>query len=459
MLKTEEDMSHHAVYFMLKHERLAQLRGQATVRETDATWPAHATSRQTRRTFVHLPNAQLLYLFMSSFIILFVGMGLFPVLPVYATEFGASRTVIGLYYALMYAANAAGAMLTNRLAARLTYKGLFVAMGALGIPALLLLGQASALWQVVVLTTIVWFCGGVGLALVNVFTGQQSGNKSRGKSFSLMFLAFPLGAVFGGTLVGRLVTTAGYHSMFVVLGAVWAILPAIGIFKLKIASDFNSNRTATTRRTTARLGTNFYRMLAMTLLASVAINTGRLGTALSMQTLGFSAGAISSTAIVSGLVSIPIVLLIGALSDRLGRQTFLMLGYVSAASGALMLALAAELWMFWLAATLVLVALCTSGALASALMTDTLSPQARQRGLPWINAMNPVAGVLSFTSIGFLMDAFGPLPVYLLALTAALGAALLLNSLRGERSSDPVSGEVCQTRNALGQCLPAEEAA
>ena len=152
------------------------------VRQTDATWPAHATSPQTRRTFVHLPNAQLLYLFVSSFIILFVGMGLFPVLPVYATEFGASRTVIGLYYALMYAANAAGAMLTNRLAARLTHKGLFVAIGALGTPALILLGQASALWQVVVLTTIVWFCGGVGLALVNVFTGQQSGDKSRGKS-------------------------------------------------------------------------------------------------------------------------------------------------------------------------------------------------------------------------------------------------------------------------------------
>lgn len=408
---------------------------------------------------MHLPNAQLLYLFVSSFIILFVGMGLFPVLPVYVTEFGASRTVIGLYFALMYAANAAGAMLTNRLAARLTHKGLFVAVGALGIPALMLLGQAAALWQVVALTTIVWFCGGVGLALVNVFTGQQSGNKSRGKSFSLMFLAFPLGAVFGGTLVGRLVTVAGYHAMFVVLGAVWAILPAVGVFKLKIASDFSSNRAATTQRTTARLGANFYRVLAMTLLASIAINTGRLGTTLSMQALDFSASAISSTGTVAGLASIPIVLLIGALSDRLGRKNFLMLGYVAAASGALMLALAAELWMFWLAATLVLVALCTNGALASALITDTLSPQARQRGLPWINAMNPVAGVLSFTSIGFLMDSFGPLPVYLVALAVAVGAALLLNSLQRERPPDPVNGEACQTRNALGQCLTAEEAA
>lgn len=445
-------MNHYAVYFMLKHERLAQLRGQTILRETGATRPAHTP-------FVRMPNTQLMYLFMSSFIILFVGMGLFPVLPVYAAEFGASRTVIGIYYALMYAANAVGSMLTNRLAVRLTHKGLFVAVGVLGIPALMLLGQASALWQVVVLTTVVWFCGGVGLSLINVFTAQQSGHKSRGKSFSLMFLAFPLGAVFGGALVGQLVNSSGYHAMFVVLGAVWAILPAIGVFKLKVNSDSNPVRAALAQRTTDRLGANFYRVLAMTLLASIAINTGRLGTALSMQAQDFSASAISSTAMVSGLITIPIVLLIGALSDRLGRKTFLMLGYMIAGGGALMLAFATDLWMFWIAATLVLVALCTNGALASALVTDTLSPQARQRGLPWINAMNPVAGVLSFTSIGFMMDTFGQLPVYLVALSVAVGAALLLNSLQGERPFAPANAEACPTRDAAGQCMPAGEAA
>jgi MFS family permease len=456
MLKGE-DMTHgtHAVMMI---ERLAQQRQQELLREAAAYRLANSVPRPQRRSLIHLPNTQLLYLFISSFIILFVGMGLFPVLPVYATEFGASRTVIGIYYALTYAANAAGAMSTNPLAARLTHKGLFVAVGVLGIPALLLLGQATALWQVILLTATLWFCGGAGLGLINEFTAQQAGGASRGKSFSLMSLAFPLGAVFGGTLVGQLVHTAGYYALFVVLGAIWALLPVIGIFKLKVDADIHRAHTVTTQRGSVRLGTNFYRVLAMTLLASIAINAGRLGTALSMQAQDFSASAISSTGTVSGLLTIPIVLLIGALSDRLGRKLFLMLGYILAGSGALLLAFASELWMFWIAATLVLIALCTTGALASALVTDTLSPQARQRGLPWINAMNPVAAVLAFTSIGFLMDTLGQLPVYLMALSAAVAAALLLNSIQRGRTV-PRNVEDCPARDALGRCVPAAETA
>jgi MFS family permease len=449
-MQKEEDMTRSANSVEMA-ERLIQQRQPGFLK---------VALQRSHKPSLRLPNMQLLYLFASSFTILFVGMGLFPVLPVYATEFGATRTVIGIYYALMFAANAAGAMLTNRLAAVMTRKGLFVIVGVLGIPTLMLLGQASSLWQVMALSAIIWFCGGVGLALINVFTGQYASDNSRGKSFSLMFLAFPLGAVFGGTLVGKLVATAGYHTMFMVMGAIWAVLPAIGLFKLKVASEARAVRSTTTRQAPSTgLGSTFYRVLAMTFLAAIAINLGRLGTPLVMQAQGFTASEISSTATVSGLITIPVVLLIGALSDRLGRKTFLMLGYAAAGSGAVMLALSTELWMFWVAATLVLVALCANGALASALVADTLSAQGMERGLPWINAMNPIAGVLGFTGIGFLMDRFGQTPVFVIAVTVALLAAVLLNSLRRERPATSVNVEDCETRDALGKCMPAAETA
>ncbi len=301
----------------------------------------------------------------------------------------------------------------------------------LGIPALMLLGRATALWQVIVLTAVVWFCGGVGLALVNIFTGLHAGRRSRGKSFSLMSLAFPLGAVFGGFAVGQLVRSANYLMMFAVLGAVWAILPVIGAFGLKDDDTPHATRSSVVAQPIdARLGSTFYRLLFAVLLSAVAINIGRLGTALSMQSLNFAASDIASISTVSGLIATPIVMLIGILSDRWGRKRFLLVGYVMAAGGVLTLATATELWMFWLAATFTLVALCTNGALSSALVADLVNSQAMQRGLPWINAMNPVAGVTGFIGMGYALETFGPVAVFVAAASAAIFAALLLSSLR-----------------------------
>jgi len=74
-------------------------------------------------------NKQLLFLFASNLVVLFVGMGLFPLLPLYATQFGATRTVIGIYYAVMYAASVLGTMATGWLARRVPPRDLFIAAG------------------------------------------------------------------------------------------------------------------------------------------------------------------------------------------------------------------------------------------------------------------------------------------------------------------------------------------
>jgi MFS family permease len=169
-------------------------------------------------------NKQLLYLSLCTFIILFVGMGLFPVLPSYDAQFGATRTVVGIHFALMYAANVAGHMLAGD-AERFTGKGRIRHRRDAGNSCIGLLGYATALGHVIALTAIAWFCGGVGFALVGVFTGLHADRDSRGRSFVMTFLAYPLGATFGGATVGRLVAWQGYPVMFAVLGAVWAFLP------------------------------------------------------------------------------------------------------------------------------------------------------------------------------------------------------------------------------------------
>jgi DHA1 family multidrug resistance protein-like MFS transporter len=372
----------------------------------------------------------LIYLFVSNFLVLFVGMGLFPLLPVYATQLGASKTTIGIFFATIYISNAAGSMLPAWLAGRMSRKSLFILGSILGIPALLLLSRASALWQVVILTSILWFSGGLVISLVNVFTGLYSSGSNRGKSFSLMALPMPLGALIGSAAVGSLVSLRGFAPMFLFLGVLWVLLPLIGLFVLKDRPSASPAEISTPIATSQpRFVSSFYLLLGLTIASALAINAGRLGTTLSMQTLNFSPAAIASSVTVSGLVAIPLTFLIGALSDRLGRERFLATGYLLASSGVLILVFATQLWQFWLAATLLLVSLSASGAMASALTTDILPSENLTRGLSWLKGMNSVAGVISFAGTGIFLDNFGPAGLYLVAMILPAIGALLLESV------------------------------
>lgn len=382
-------------------------------------------------------NRQLAYLLICNLIPLFVGMGLFPLLPLYAAQFGATPTTLGLYYAIAYAASVAGIAVTGWLGDLLPRRGLFVVGGALGVPALALLGFATALWQVVLLTAAIWFFGAVTITLVSVFTGRVADGGRRGASFSLMFAAYPLGTDFGGAAVGQLVAWGGYAAMFGALAAVWTALPLVGLAGLKATPAAGLAPAAEVRGAGPRLGRAFSLLLAAFLGSSMAINVSRLGTSLSMEALAFSPGAIASTAVVSGLIAAPVAVLLGALSDRLGHRRVLLGGYALAVGGALLLVVATQLWHFWAAATLLFVAWCANASVSSALATELLAPEALGRGLPRLNATDSLASILGFAGAGYLVDALGATGLFLIAAGVAALAAPLLGMASPRRRTGP----------------------
>ncbi len=389
--------------------------------------------------FSKLSNPYLFYLFLCNFGILFVGMGLFPILPLYAGNFGASPATIGIYLALTYAAITAGSMTTSWMASRFTRKRVYVVMGLAGIPALVLMGQAQALWQVILLTAIIWFTGGVGLSLTNVYTGLFAAESSRGRSFGMLALAQPLGAVLGGLVIARVISWQGYPWMFVALAAVWSLWPFIAIFKIhdRVAISTATKNKATALVSLRSIGT-FQLLAAAALLSALTISVGRLGLSLSMDAHDFSASAVSSANVVAGLVTLPLVFLMGTLSDRFGRKQMLMLSYLITAGSVLALIVAAQLWHFWLAAAMSVAAMTATRSLGPALATDLLSPSALDRGLPWINAVNWIAGIVGFAVSGYGMEVLGANSLYLLA-AAVTGVAVLALSM------------ICCERRAAGQ--------
>lgn len=358
-------------------------------------------------------------------------MGLFPLLPLYFSEFGANKAMIGVFFGLIYIANAAGPMTVGWLSDRLSRQALFIASSAIGLPALILLGQAQSLWQGVLLTGVVWYTGGLCLALISVFTGLHTRTTNRGKSFSLVSLSIPLGSLIGGATIGYLLGSYGYGMLFMVLGAVWSILPILGWLLIKDVHP--ETPAASDLRTSVPVeaaGSRYHLLLLASILSATTLATGRLGTSLAMQNMEFTASAIASSATISGLVAIPFTLLIGMLSDRLGRQHFLVLTYLLVAGGVLALSAATQLWHFWLVATLTLVAFVINGAMSSAPATDLLPKNKLSRGISWINTANSIGAILSFMVAGYLMEMLGPRQLFLIASALPLLSAALVEVVK-----------------------------
>ena len=336
-------------------------------------------------------------------------------LPLYATDLGATSG--GGVTCVTYASITFGAMLTGWLAKRIPYQALLAGAGLLGIPALVLMGHVTAMWQLIALTGIVWITGGIGLSLVSVLTGVITDPERRGKSFGLMSLSLPLAALAGGMTVGQLIAWQGYATMFAALGALWVVLPLSAWRLAPVSLKPARKDPARTTMTQPGLGGAFYAFTLVTLLSTAAINVGRMGTSLSMHALNFSPSEVASTATVSGLVAIPVVIWIGSLSDRLDRRRLMVLSYVLIAAGVSTLIVATQLWHFWLSATL-LVARCQRLGWRGA--GDRHAGSGDLRGLSLLNTSGWAAGVSHATS-GFITG--GHVPVYVGAgLLAALSA-------------------------------------
>ncbi len=369
---------------------------------------------------------QMLYLFISNLSILFVGMGLFPLLPIYAGQFGATPTTIGIYLALVYVSITTGTILTGWLTKRFPRRTVLVAAGTVGVPALVLLGHATSLWQVVLLTGTVWFTGGIGLALISIFTGLYADKASRGKWFSLISLTLPIGAIAGGMMVGRLVEWQGYPFMFACLAGVYAIWPVVGLLKIEDKPLSREAKVQAVSTDRPQLGGMFRMLLLAALLSAMTVSVVRLGVSLSMKNIQFSPAAITGVNVIGGLVTIPVVLSFGSLSDRLGRKRFLALGYFLAAVGGVTLIMADQLWHFWLVSAAMLIARSINGSLASALATDILPPEALDRGLPRLNSMAWIAGIVGFAGSGYIIDTMGSTFLFMIGTLLSVGAASMV---------------------------------
>ena len=377
-----------------------------------------------------MSKRQILALFVCNLVLWTAGNGLIPLLPVVATRLGASPAVAGYYLAFSYLALALGAVTAGWLSDRLQRRKMpFIIVGLASIPIAWLIGRVANVWGLSVLTAMLWFCAGLDLALVSILAGLSAREGERGKVFGLLSLTSGLGGAIGGLASGSIVERWGFPTMFLAVAVFLILLPLAGAFLTEQAVVRVPGVDAQARKGPG-LGRYYYLLFAASVAASVAHFIILFGRSLLMGNLGFGPVAIASTGVVGGIVSMPLPLLMGWLSDRAGRKGFLYLGYLAGIIGLSILAMSESLWHFWI--VLALEEICTAAniSIGSAWVTDLVSRESLGKGLSLFGATSWLGGVLGFATAGYAFQSFGRAPTLLLGICLKLMAVVLLLPIR-----------------------------
>jgi MFS family permease len=374
---------------------------------------------------------QLLTLFLCSLVPWTIGNGMSSLLPVYAADLGASPAVAGCQMSLYYLALAIGTVSAGWLSDRLQRrKALVIAGGVMSLPTLWLMGRITNTWALAVISATWYFWAGMSITLINILAGLFAEESARGRVFGILALNSGLGSLIGGLAMGRIADRWGYPTLFAVLSLCGLLWPAIGsLLKDARAARAEGADTAAIEHPVG-LGRGFHLLFLGSLAATFAGYVFIMGRSLVMNDLGFGAASISTTSAISELPILPLPLLLGWLSDRVGRKQFLVLGCLTATAGLLGLTASVSLWHFWAISILITISFIT-GAVGTALVADLVPPAALGRGLSLFGATSWIAGILGCAGAGCAVQHFGPVSTSVVGALFPLLAIGLLVPIRG----------------------------
>jgi len=274
----------------------------------------------------------------------------------------------------------------------------------------------------------------VVLAANSITAGLCAKESERGKVFGMLALTAEFGALFGGGLTGPIAGRWGYASMYAILALFSLLGPLAGLlWEERGAATAPSPKTAAAAKG-AGLGTGFYVLFAASLASGVACFVFFVGRSFVMTDLGFGTGALTTAGAIGSALTLPVPLLAGWLSDRLGRQRFLAFSFLATTAALLALSAATDLWHFW-AASMLYTLSYAGGPVASALVTDLVPRESLGQGLALYNATGWLGGIVGSVLAGYGAQSVGTTPTLLAGAFLPLIAVSLL-AAAGQRSRD-----------------------
>ncbi len=385
-------------------------------------------------------KTQLFLLFVCSLSCWTVAQGTLGLLPVYAVRLGAEPTLIGNYLSLTYLALTVGTIGAGWLSDKFQRRKVMLLLAGLGnIAALWLMGQARVFWQIAALTAFVWFLIGVVLTTINILAGLFAGEAERGKIFGILAINISLGALIGGFTGGLIVDHGGYPTLFLVAALCWTVQPLMTLFVRDRVLERAQNEAVKPSPTRPTLGGAFYLLLLAIVIAFVAVFVAVMGRPLLMDELRFGPADISRVGAIGGAFSLPFPLLLGWLSDHVGRYRLLILCFWVGAAGLIVLAASVSLWHFWLSSIL-MASPGVSLGISPALVADLVPQESLGMALARLGAAPWTGGIIGFAIAGYAIQDLGMTASLIgAALLTLIAIALLIRVQRIAHSSLPYS--------------------
>lgn len=371
-----------------------------------------------------------LALFINSLTTWLVGVSIMPLLPLYAAELGASSGATGLYLAFSFATLAAGTMLAGKVAGWLgRRRDLIVLAGLIALPTTWLMGHVSAVWQLALLTAVIWFAAGIAITLQNILMGLLAAKAKRGRMFGLLASTTALAGLIGGLFVGRIADQWGYQRLFAMLALVWVVMVLTALL-LPEPKTAVALKTLPTLAAPQKFARPFRQFLLANLLVSITESAGMMGGSIAMNASGVSLTTITMLAAFQSGMGLFVQPAAGRLSDSMARKIVLTLTYVTRVLGTLALMLATSMSGFWIMAVCFTLA-AAKNAVNPALVTDMAGDGELDGHMAVFTAGNWGGHVIGFALTGYAMQYLGMSTTFLLAALLPLGAALVLSHIPG----------------------------
>lgn len=365
--------------------------------------------------------------------------GMVGLMPIYLTQLGAGSAAAGFFLAFAYFSLAVSNVVGGRLADHLQRrKALLIVSGALAVPIAWIISEVTALVPLLLLTGCLWFMTGIAMTMATIMVGLSAPKHGRGRIFGIVTFSTSLGLLLGNLCSGRIADAWGYHGLFTTLAAVYVLIPLAGALTGEQASEHPPG-DAKSRNVQDILGNRgFQCLLVGSILAQAANIVIVLSRSLIMHALHFDATVITTVAAAGGLATMPLPLLVGWLSDRLGRKPILIACFLTDAPGLVLLAVSSQVWQFLLASALQTM-VGTSIVVGSALLTDAIPEEALGTALALLNATPWIGIVIGLSAGGPALGTLRATPTLLISALLSLLATLVLLPIQAHHGQSSAS--------------------